>query len=385
VKVLALNHTSLVSGAERSLLTVLGALPSDVAMAVACPDGALREAVRSAGAPTLSLTGTAGSLKLHLTHTPRTAAELVHAALQLRRHTRELGADVVYANSIRAGIIAALAGLGTSVPLAVHVRDCLPAGPVADRVLGLIRRRADLIIANSAYTEDHLRRTIPDAPIEVIHSPVDLDWLAAAPPRDTARQQLGLPATAPLLGVVAQITPWKAQDDAIRVLAGVRRRFPDAELLLVGSAKFVASATRHDNVAFTNQLHSLAGELGVADAVHFLGERDDVPAILAALDVLLLPSWEEPFGRAVAEGMAAGLPVVATAVGGPPEIIRDGVNGRLVAPRDPDRWTAVVAELLENPGQRQAMGAAAREAAAERLSAQRHVRVLVDTLDRISA
>ena len=101
-----------------------------------------------------------------------------------------------------------------------------------------------------------------------------------------------------------------------------------------------------------------------AGRVHFLGQREDVPDILAALDLSLLPSWEEPFGLAVVESMAMGTPPLVTSVGAGPELVEDGVSGRVLPPREPAVWAAAARELLEDPGARARMCAAGPPAAA---------------------
>jgi glycosyltransferase involved in cell wall biosynthesis len=98
--------------------------------------------------------------------------------------------------------------------------------------------------------------------------------------------------------------------------------------------------------------------------VRFLGRRDDVPAILSALDLLLLPSWEEPFGTATLEGMAAGTVALVGADGGAAEYVEDGVSGRTLPPRDPRLWAAAALDLLRDPERRRAMGERARVVAA---------------------
>ena len=175
------------------------------------------------------------------------------------------------------------------------------------------------------------------------------------PSREEARGRLGLQGPGPLLGVVAQISPWKGQDTAVEAFAEVRREHTGARLLLIGEAKFTGAATRFDNVEFRDGLRSRAAELGIADGVEFLGDRRDALEWIAALDVLLAPSWEEPFGRTIVEAMAIGTPVIATAVGGPAEIVEDGVSGRLVRPRDPAALAAAALELLASPEQRRAL------------------------------
>ena len=114
----------------------------------------------------------------------------------------------------------------------------------------------------------------------------------------------------------------------------------------------------------------------MADAVHFLGEREDVPDVMAALDLLLVPSWQEPFGRTVIEGMALGRVVLATAAGGPREILEDGVDGRLLAPREPRAWADAAARLLDDRGEMERIGAAAR-ASAQRFDRDRYTEAIV--------
>src|SRR5690606_21875086 len=95
------------------------------------------------------------------------------------------------------------------------------------------------------------------------------------------RAELGLPPGAHVIGQVAQVTPWKGQDTAVRMLAKVRERLPDTHLALVGSITFATKATRYDNGAFMRDLRALVDELGLADHVHFLGQRADVPNLQA--------------------------------------------------------------------------------------------------------
>ena len=203
--------------------------------------------------------------------------------------------------------------------------------------------------------------------------------------RDQARARLGLSGSAPLLGVVGQITPWKGQADAIRILARLRARWPDAQLVLAGAPKFTNDAARYDNRAYDHELRQLASEMGLGADVQFLGEREDTATILRALDVLLVPSWEEPFGKVVLEGMSMELPVVATNMGGPAEIVRDGLDGRLLPPQQPARWADTISVLLEQPALRAAMGRNGRNHVKQSFNRDTYLQAEIDSYDQAIA
>jgi glycosyltransferase involved in cell wall biosynthesis len=378
MRVLYVNHTGVVSGGERSLLNLLDALPAEVDALVASPRGGLHEAVEAMGLATATITGTAGSLRLHPLHTPQAVGELARAALQVSRAARRHRADLVHANSIRAGIVVGLA----RVPAAkvVHVRDCLPPSLLSTATMRLIAATATTVVANSDYTASSIRALAPSARVEVVHNAVDLArWDPARIDRARARAALGdAGRRSVLLGVVAQLSPWKGQDTAIEALELLRSAGVDAHLLLIGSAKFVARATRFDNEAYVARLRRTIADAGLEDRVSWLGERDDVPELIRALDVLLLPSWEEPFGRALIEAMALGVPIVSTNVGGPVEIVEQGREGFLVAPREPAAWAEAIRRITDNPDQAAEMGRAGRLKAQAQFSLDHHVAAMLD-------
>jgi len=382
VRILYVNHTAEVSGAERSLLSLLAALPDTVRSLVATPRGRLAAEVRRLGLPTTSIPGTAGSLRLHPLHTPLALGEMAAAAGCVHLAARRHRADLVHANSIRAGIV-----LGLARPRSasiVHIRDCLPPGALTTATMRLIAATATTVVANSRYTACSVRRVAPNVCLEVVHNPVDLErWDPARIDRIRARAGLGVVGErAMLMGVVAQLSPWKGQDTAIEALRIVREEGIDAHLLLIGSAKFVARATRFDNEGYVAGLRRLVADAGLEDYVTWMGEREDVPELVRALDVLLLPSWEEPFGRALIEAMALNVPVVATNVGGPPEIIEDGREGYLVPPREPLLWARAVRRLAEEPQRGAEMGRAGRRRVQEAFSVEHHVSSMLDVYER---
>ncbi|MFL5906685.1 MAG: glycosyltransferase family 4 protein [Solirubrobacterales bacterium] len=359
MRVAYLSHTGLVSGAERSLLAILAELPDSVSPRVISPPGPFRRQVEELGIPTTEVRGMEAGLRMHPVHAARAAGQLVSSALEVRRFCARERIELVHANSIRAGLIAAMARRLGAPPALVTIHDCLPPGRSAALISRVIRRQSAVVVANSRYTAD----SFGGAHVRVIHPAVRLE----PPPRRSMgaelRAELGIPADTFVAAVVAQITPWKGQETAIRAMARVVRELPEAALLLAGEAKFVGSSRRYDNVAYLEHLRSLTDRLGLSGAVRFLGEREDVSAIVSAADVLLAPSWEEPFGMAIVEAMLAGTPPIATSIGGPPEIIDDGRSGVIVEPRRAEPWAEAILRLAGDAATRESMGQAASQAA----------------------
>jgi L-malate glycosyltransferase len=378
VRVLYVNHTATVGGGERSLLDLLSALPEEVSPALACPDGDLALAASRLGVPTTPIPEAAPSFRLDPVQTAGGLIRLGRAAVAFRRVARRAQVDLIHANSVRAGLIAAPPLRLAAAPVVVHIRDCLPQGRAAQLTRRAIGSGAAIVLANSEYTAASFVLNRAHPPVRTVYNPVDTSVFDPMRiDRGEARAGLGLAWDEPTLGVIAQITPWKAQDDAIRALAALRRGGRDARLLIVGSAKFARGTEAFDNVDFERSLHALADELGLGDAVNFLGERGEVAEILRALDLLLVPSWEEPFGRSVIEAMAMETPVIATSVGGPAEIVSDGVDGLLLPPRQPERWAKAARELLDAPARLRAMGEAGRRTALSRFGRETHVQAVL--------
>jgi glycosyltransferase involved in cell wall biosynthesis len=380
MRVLVLNHTGVIGGGERSLVELLEGVREAASVEVACPAGPLAEATRKLGLQVHEIHGTSVSFRLHPMQTARGVAQLGAATLDVRRALSGGRFDLIHANSTRSGLIAAPLTLYRSPPLVVHVRDSLPSGGLASLTRRAIDAAATIVLANSEYTARSFASngTYPWSgrrpPLRVVHNAVDVSRFdPSRVDRRQARLQLGLSPDDAAIGVIGQITPWKAQDDAIRTLAELHRRGVGARLLVVGQPAFAAGTERYDNEAFLASLHRLVAELELTGSVLFLGERDDVPEVLGALDLLLVPSWEEPFGRVVVEAMSMAVPVMATDVGGPAEIILDGDDGILLPPRRPARWGEVAFGLLSDPERRAALGHRARATAHARFTPEQHV------------
>jgi glycosyltransferase involved in cell wall biosynthesis len=352
LSVAIVSHTARISGAEHTLLDFLTALPDGLRVEVGAPAGPLTDRVRALNVTSFPLRGTDAGLKLHPTRTPLAVATLVADGLTLARRARRQGLDVIHANSTRAALSAAVARLRGGPPVVVHLHDVLGDDPVSRLVRWVVRHSAGAVLANSTHVASTLRLPPGRPPVVTVDNPVDLGRFDPARADGAAvRAELGIEADVPVIALVGQITPWKGQDLAIRALAALPERHRDPVLLLVGAPVFTSAGTRFDNLEYERGLRTLAHELGVADRVRFLGSRDDVPDVLAAGDIALVPSWEEPFGRVVIEALAMELAVVATSRGGPPEILEGGA-GITLPPEDPARWAATIAALLDDPDER---------------------------------
>lgn len=261
------------------------------------------------------------------------------AALRFARDFRRC--DVVHANTSRAALIGLLATVGSRRRLVVHLRDAVDdaaLGGAATRALRAALGRADGVIANSGYTLEAARRWIrPGAAVAVIPSPIGLDGhRPIAPLRPAVRT----------IGMLARLAPWKGQAELVRAFAAA---FPDGDvrLQLAGSAAFAEAA-------FERRLRALIDKLGVADRVDLLGHVDDVWPLLDDWDVCVHASTRaEPLGQNVLQYLAAARPLVATAAGGPLELVDDGETGLLVAPGDVGALAAALRRLVDEPGLRE--------------------------------
>jgi glycosyltransferase involved in cell wall biosynthesis len=351
VKILYLNHTSQVSGAELSLLALMVLARAEAEVALVCPRGELMERATAIGVETITLEVPQVGFSSGWFGTVEAALRYARAGVQVRRIARQGRFDYVHAGSVRAGLLAAFCLL-THPRRLTDVRDALPAGGKATVVKLALRLTAHVIVFNSEYTRARFGFSKPARSL-VIYPSIDLAPFLRLPLQERGRNPL-------TLGVIGQITPWKGQDDAVRILEFVRRKFPDTRLRIVGGVVFTGGGVSFDNVQFEQHLRALVAERGLQDAVEFVGEVEEIPSVLASVDVLLAPSWQEPFGRVVAEAMASGVPVVATSVGGPGELIEHGVNGFLAPPRNPEAWVESVSRLLESEELSQSMAVEAR-------------------------
>ncbi len=216
----------------------------------------------------------------------------------------------------------------------------------------IANRLTDLVVVNSeAVRRDVLAREkiAPDR-IKRIYNGVDVNRYVVSENCETIRKSLGINPQARVIGVVANLIPYKGHHEMIEAYALVAAHCTDTFLLLVGEDRGIQS-----------ELEQLSSELGVRAKVVFAGARSDVPQILCALDVQAVPSHEEGFSNAILEGMAVGKPLVVTAVGGNSEAVVNGETGWVVPPHAPRAMADAILRLLDDPLLARRMGEAGQE------------------------
>jgi glycosyltransferase involved in cell wall biosynthesis len=254
----------------------------------------------------------------------------------------------------------------TGAKYAVHVHM-----HYADWWSPMLRRAtagADAVIAVS----DHVRGTLLEAGFSpskthTVLNSIDVRAWDPSTEGRAVREELSIPPSAPIVTCIARVFREKGQQDLLSALAMLRRDVPDARLLIVG--RDYPAGTHH-----SDDLRRMARGLGILDAVHFLGQRRDIPAILAATDVYAMPSYTEPFGLVYAEAMAMKRPVVALDEGGAPEVVEHEKSGFLCARGDIAALAGRIQQLLENPGLRARMGEYGRRAVETRFAPERMAR-----------
>jgi sugar transferase (PEP-CTERM/EpsH1 system associated) len=276
---------------------------------------------------------------------------------------RELQPAVVHTHQIGALFYAGPAARRAGVPLVVHTEHGKHYGQRRrTRWLGWLAGRhaarffcvsADIAAAAEAY------RIVPRRKLHVVPNGIDLERFRDRGERSTVREMLGIPPGAPTIGTVGRLCEVKRQDLLIGAFERVRARLGDAHLLLVGDGPWMG------------RLRELVASLGLADRVHFAGYQAQPAPYHQAMNVFALTSQSEGMPLVVLEAWAAGVPVVATRVGGLPDLVDDGRTGVLVDFGDEDALARALCDLLANPDSAGRLGEAGRQQVESRFSLRR--------------
>jgi glycosyltransferase involved in cell wall biosynthesis len=301
----------------------------------------------------------------------------LRALFGLWRELRRFRPHVVHTHTAKAGLVGRVAALCAGVPVVVHTyhghvlrgyfgRAASAAFRALERLLGVFT--SALVTVSDSVKDDLVALGVaPARRIRVVPLGLELEPLAGALPRGGLRGEAGFGAEAPLVGMVGRLAPIKDVPTFLEAARLLRERRPDVRFSLVGDGDE------------RDRLEARARDLGVADVVRFHGWRRDLPEVYGDLDVVVNCSRNEGTPVALIEALAAARPVVATAVGGTPDLLRQGAFGTLVAAGDPAALAAAIDAVLADPGAAQAR---AREGSAHVLV--RHgVPRLLDDLDSL--
>jgi glycosyltransferase involved in cell wall biosynthesis len=294
---------------------------------------------------------------------------------QLRSEIKTAQPELIHANSIRAGLVATTASVGTNIPVIWILQDALPLHPIstAIRIFVIFSKRTRLMPASQA-TLDRFRGKLlktfgKNIPEKVIHNAIELEKFSLdSRNRKLIRDELHLSDDEFVLGIVGQITPRKGQLELIENFAKVQSQIPTSTLLIVGAPMF-----NKDHI-YLEELKNAMGELGIEDRVKFLGLRKDVAAIMQSIDLLVINSKSEALVIVAIEAMACRTPIIATDVGGTTEIIEHKKNGWIVPFGDEKALIEAIGTLANDAELRKKFADESEKIVTSHLSAERLMR-----------
>lgn len=360
IRVLYVITTLAIGGAEGQLVRLVTSLDRQrFEPAVCClsSEGPYRETLDAAGIPvvTIGFTGFWGMR--------RDPGRVYRQISRLVGYIRDFHPDVVHGFLFWAYIMGTFAARLARVPIVVTSRRSLGYFKASERthlfLEQIANRLTDVVVANSeAVRQDtilgeHLR---PEK-VLVIYNGIEADHFCKSP-EERLEESVGLRNRGPVVGVIANLRHYKGHRYFFQAWAEVTKRFPGAVALLIGDGPD------------RSELEAQAESIGVSKSIRFLGSRRDIPQLLALMDLLVHPSLEEGFSNAILEAMAAGKPVVATAVGGNPEAVVHKATGLVVPPQDGHALAEAILWLMEHPDEAAAYGHAGQERVARNFDLQ---------------
>ncbi len=347
---------STLNGGERSMMAVLDWIktndPSFESVAIGPGIGRLADALRERQIPLhdWSLNDPSGV---------RRPAEEIENSLRLL--IKSIKPDLVHANSLAMGRLLGRVAAYLDMPTTGHLRDIIKLSATA---IGDLNRNRKLVAVSEATRNFHVGQGLDERRIVVVRNGINLDQFQPRYRTGWLHAELGLNRESVLIACIGQIGLRKGQDILAAAAPEILKQVPTVHFLLIGER----TSQKAESIEFEQTIRRRFEEAGLTDHLHLLGSREDVAEILSEIDLLVHPANQEPFGRVLLEASAAGVPIVATDVGGTPEIVLDGVTGHLVPPKDPIALTEAVIKSLTDKTESQHFREAARERATHEFS-----------------
>jgi L-malate glycosyltransferase len=349
IRIAYVNHTGAVSGAERVLVEMVRGLDrTRYEPVVICPaDSDLTrlmeaECVRCVPMPAVNARFSARPVRLW-----KSVASYARAVAALRATLSRLRSDIVHANSLRAGLAVSVAAIGMKAKVVWHIHDMLPRHPLsaAIRLFALLLRPTRIVAVSEATAHAFRGSFSFKGRVLTMYNGVDLTrFPKKGSSSPGVRGAMGVPEDAFMVCAVGQICARKGLLELLDAFEQMYAAAPGMHLVIAGKVVFV-----HEEKYFGSLLRAVA-EPGLADRVHFAGEVRDVSGLLQAADLMVLNSREEPFGLVLVEAMSSGTAVLATRVGGIPEIVEDSKNGWLIEKSDTRGLAKKLLELSQDRG-----------------------------------
>jgi L-malate glycosyltransferase len=374
-RILYVSHATKLGGAERSLLELVTELGQSgrIATFMAAPDGAVSSAARDAAAVVMPVCFPELAFSRTCRRPVGTLTGLVRASRQLAAHIARSGAEIVHANGQMALIPALWAARTTQTPLVWHVREY----PERLFVLRQAGRMISAAVTPSVFLRDVLRGTLGISKERIHHIPNGVRGFGGANlSREEGRQEFSLQSDAFVVAMAAQLVAWKRHDTLLAAAAQLRSEGMPVEVLLAGAD------ISGKNGRYQRCIQEWMAHPHLARHARMLGHRDDVNAVLAASDVVVLPSMHEPFGRVIIEAWRCGRPVVVADNGAPAEIVCDGATGLHFKTGDANSLAAALKRLWRDPELRNRLAHAGwREA--RRYSCNRHAEAIMSLYEKV--
>ncbi len=363
--ILYLNHVSKMGGAEENLFSLIESLDKKkyTPILICQEDGELPQRLKKIGVE-------ARYLKMRGWRKAKYFLVNFVTVIKLFIFIKRNNIRLLHINPYRLVPYGALAAKWAKIPSVLSIHDFVDKS----KIKRFLINRADKIIVVS----DSIGKVFSSCndKVRVIYNGVNFSIFDKMIKGEGVKKEFAVGNGTCLVGMVGQITPWKGHQDFLAAAAEVLKKKPSVKFLIVGEALFNKELS-------IEKLREISRQYKIDSQVIFTGLRKDIPQLIAALDILVLPSWQEPFGRVILEAMAMGKPVIATDCGGPAEIITSGQTGILVPAKRPDLLAEAIIRVLSDPVERERLAQAGYELVKNRFDLQKQVDKVTDLYEQV--